>query len=226
MAAAPLALLALCWVGSACGQVGVSLQVESNYQFRGVSLSDDQPDAHLLIAYDHRSGWFAGAALAGVEVAPGERRGQWLAYMGYARPVGFGLAGEVGVNVSHFGGATSFDYQEIFAGVSGERWSLRLSYSPDYFGRGVRTLYTELNASLPLVTSLRGFAHAGLLDTLGTAARIGSSRSRLDGRLGLAFSSSSFELQLARYASSTGGPYAAEYDRRRGGWWLSASSFF
>ena len=101
-----------------------------------------------------------------------------------------------------------------------------VSYSPDHFGRGVRTLYTELNASLPLVTSLRGFAHASLLDTLGTAARIGSAKSRLDGRLGVAFSSNSFELQLARCASGTVGPYPAEYGRKRGGWWLSAPCFF
>ena len=226
MAVAPVALLALCWVGSSCGQVGVSLQVESDYRFRGVSLSDDRPDAHVQLAYDHRTGWFAGAALTGVELAPGERRAQWFGYLGYARPVGFGLAMEAGVSVSHFGAATDFDYQETFAGVSGDRWAVRLSYSPDYFGRRVRTLYSELDASLPLVPSLRGFAHAGLLDTLGTAARIGSSRSRLDGRVGVAFSVSSFELQLARYASSTGGPYPAEYDRRRGGWWLSATGFF
>ena len=41
-------------------QTTVSAAIESDYRFRGISLSDGKPDVRFNIGYDHKSGAYAG----------------------------------------------------------------------------------------------------------------------------------------------------------------------
>lgn len=220
-------LLLLLAAGEARSQWGASVTAESDYRFRGVSLSNEKPDLHLSLAYDHASGWYAGAAVARVELEREQRDAQWLGYIGHARRLTAGLSTELGLVASHVGGAAHYDYAELYTGLAAERWSARLYYSPDYFGRGVQTLYTELNVNLPLGEALRAFGHAGALTRLRGLAPHGGPRTRYDVRLGLSLSATqASQLQLAWTTTTRGGAYPANYARKRSAVVLSAAYFF
>ena len=201
---------------AAQAQVGVSIGVESDNRFRGVSLSDGRPDLRLSLAYDHVSGIFAGATATQVEFVRGRHALQLLGYAGYVVRVAPGLGAEFGITSSSFGGDTRYDYSEVFAGVAGERWSARAYYAPDYFGFHQATLYLELDANTPLTPRLRLFGHAGALAARGGAATDEQREIRVDARVGLGFGvAESVDLQLAWVTATRGGPYVVQYGTRR-----------
>lgn len=213
--------------GAAHAQFGFSVGVESDNRFRGVSLSDGQPDVRLSVSYDHDGGAFAGATATQVEFMRGRHSTQLLGYAGYVMRVTPGLGVEAGVTSSTFSGETRYDYTEVFAGVLSERWSLRAYYAPDYFGFGQATAYVELDANVPLTPRLRLFGHVGALRALGSLAADAPGRTRSDLRVGLGFGAlPSVDVQLAWVTASRGGPYVVEYSTRRNTFVLSALASF
>lgn len=212
--------------GVARAQVGGSIVVESDYRFRGVSLSSENPTAHLNLNYDHPRGWYAGASLAGVEFEPGPRRAAITAYGGWARRQGKGQAWEAGAIWNQFPDAAVYNYAELYAGFIAERWSARVYLSPDYFGRGVRTLYAEFNGAHSLTSDLRSFAHLGALVPLAVDTARGVAQTRYDARVGLGLRMDAFDLRLAWVGSSQALPYVGAYEQRRSTVVLSASYDF
>ena len=209
---------------AAQAQLGASVRIESDYRFRGVSLSDGRPDVHLDLAWDHASGAYAGVSATAVELERGARRAALLGYAGYARAPDAQAPGwEAGLSAAHFAGAAGYDYAELYAGLIGERWNARLAYSPDYFGQGRRTLYAELNAGRALAPPWRVFAHAGALAALGGAAD--GARVRGDLRLGAAVTREAWELQLAWVAAGSDGFYPLAYPGTRRSFVLTLARF-
>ena len=217
-----LAPIALLLGGAAQAQLGATLSVDSDYRFRGVSLSDSKPAWRLTLNHDFASRAYAGVSATRVQLASDDRYSQLAGYAGYVtRPLD-GRALEFGASLFHFTGDTSYDYVEAYAGVLAERWSLRLHYAPDYFGRGVQAAYVDAGAHWPLNEKLRFFGHAGALVPLaGRTFGPDDGRTRLDLRLGLGMSTGSFDIQLAWVDATRGGPYPAVYGGRRNTWQLS-----
>ena len=234
LARAASAALLLGLAASAWGQTSASLTAESDYRFRGVSLSDARPALHLSLAYDHASGWYAGASIGAVELDSRQRQAALLGYFGFARRAAAGLAWEIGASAAHFGDDSGYDYAEVFAGVIGERWNVRAYFSPSYFGSGTRTIYAELNGGLPLSLLLsrllnrppRLFSHVGALAQLGGGAPDDSQRVRFDARVGLSASLDASELQLAWVSGGRGGLYPIAHVHQRNAWVLSATYLF
>ena len=219
-ALAPVALL----LGSAAhAQLGATVSVDSDYRFRGVSLSDSKPAWRVTLNHDFLSGAYAGASATRVELARGDRYSQLVGYAGYVtRPLD-GRSFEFGASFSHFTGDSSYDYLDAYAGVLAQRWGLRVHYAPDYFGRGVQVAYADANANWPLNANIRLFGHVGALVPLaGRSFGPDDRRTRVDLRLGLGATAGSLDVQLAWVEATRGGPYPAVYAGRRGAWQLSA----
>lgn len=138
------------------------MSLVSDYIYRGVSLSKDNPEAQLNLNADFDSGWFAGLFASPVDV-PGTH-GQAIGYGGYARQWTSDVSWEVGVSETAYTSGSSQNYSEVFAGLSSERFNGRLYYSPNYLGQSVHSVYGEINFNQPLTSSLRLNAHAGYLD--------------------------------------------------------------
>ena len=49
--------------GIAFAQVGGNIAFLSDYRYRGVSLSKEEPTLRLSVGYDDPGGWFGGASL-------------------------------------------------------------------------------------------------------------------------------------------------------------------
>ena len=210
---------------SAHAQLGASLAADSDYRFRGVSLSDSKPVLRVTLNYDAPGGWYAGASATRAELARDERYMQWLPYAGYVMRLDDSRRLELGVSYSHFGGNSSYDYGEAYVGLLADRWSARVYYAPNYFGRHIRSAYAELNAHALLNPNLRLFGHIGALAPLGHIDA-GSGRTRIDLRIGAGLALREVDLQLAWVAATRGGPYPAVYGGRRAALVASASISF
>lgn len=223
---APLAALLLGLAGSACSQTAVSLKVESDFIFRGVSLSGGRPDAALSVDYDGIGGGYAGGSAKSVEFDPGERQTALFAYFGSVRRVDSGLAWELGATGAVFSADSRYDYGEVFVGVIARRWTARVYLSPSYFGSGVPSAYFELNGGIPVSSVWSLSAHAGAIAPLGSTSPDDSRRVRFDVRLGVGAAMGAWELQLARAGATRHGFHPALYTDRRAMWLLSATYAF
>lgn len=223
---APLAVLLLGLAGTACSQTTVSLKVESDFIFRGVSLSGGRPDASLSVDWDSTGGGYAGGSATTVEFDPGQRRAALLAYIGYVRRAEPGLAWEVGATGAAFGADSRYDYGEAFVGVIARRWTARVYLSPSYFGSGVPSAYVELNGGIPLTSVWSLSAHAGALAPIGITSPDDSRRPRLDVRLGVGAAMGPWELHLAWAGATRDGFHPDLYADQRSTWLLSAAYVF
>lgn len=190
------------------------MAAESDYRFRGVSLSDSKPGLHATLNVDAPGGAYGGVSLTRAALTPAERYTQVLGYAGWVTPAGGGRHVEIGASFAHFVGNASYDYAEAFFGLLAERWQLRAYVAPDYFGRDTATLYVEGNLQHPLGEQLRAFGHLGTLLVL--HAPDGTDKStRADVRVGLGWTQRHWDLQIAGSAVTPGGPYPAQYRGRR-----------
>ena len=212
---ARLALLTLALVPpAASGQVGGSLAFESDYRFRGVSLSNERPDLRLTLAYDHASGAYLGASVTRIEFRP-ERPGIALqAYAGYAGQLGAAWRWEAGATRTHDSNDSDYDYAETYLGLLTDRGSLRLYLAPNYLGTGARTAYLEFGWAWPVAPDWRLFAQGGALH------RSGASETRLDARVGGAWQTGDVEWQLAWLVAQRRAPFGVPNSQRNSLLWL------
>lgn len=212
-------------------QVSGSIALVSDYRFRGVSLSDRGPAVQASLAYDRSDGWYAGAFASSLRFGRARRTcAQLLTYAGYAWRLRDGLSADVGVDYSaFFGGASGYDYPELYVGLTTDRLSGRLHYAPRYFREDTPVIYAELNLAQPLSDRIRLLAHVGGLRR-GTSEETdrGLERYRLDARLGLGAALHDFDLQLAWiHSEGESGHYpsypACRNCANRGAWVLSVS---
>jgi uncharacterized protein (TIGR02001 family) len=208
-------------------QLSGSVSLVSNYRFRGISLSDDEPAAQFGIAYDDAHGWYAGAFASTVEF-PRASGGQLQAvpYVGYAWRTAAGPSWEVGADYSAFTVA-GHDYPEAYLGVSTEQVSARLYYSPRYFGQDSGALYAEVDATAPLRERVRLLAHLGVLRNNSVNPYSGERAHLVDGRVGIGVDLEPISVQLSWVAiSSTTAAYGLAGNRSRSGPVLTLSHAF
>lgn len=212
LAAPTLLLLAPLWLGAAGAHadVGATLSLQSDARERGVSYSDNRPDAQLGLTWDGEAGWYAGTSFSRVRFE--RQSGASLrAYGGRVFELQPGLDAEAGLLANRFENASSYGFVEAYAALLGERWKLRLYASPDYYGNGQRSLYGEFNLHWPLAQGIAAVGHAGLLRAWGLPGVVSGGPHpsvRVDLRAGVSFQlGESSELQIVWVGASRGGPF-------------------
>lgn len=225
LAAVLLASLA----GTARGQTSADLTFVSEYAGRGIAL-DTRPALQLRVEHDTDAGWYAGAFASPVRIQ-GRAQGQLIAYGGLARRLTPTLSWDAGVTRNAFLRDGARDYHEFYAGLALQRASVRLFYSPAYYGAG-RTLYLDLNGGYPLGDRLRLTGHVGWLHpfgghgdyaayagyggnpgTVGTVGYGGATRDGADVRVALVADAGDYTLQAGVQTRWHGG--LAGYPRAR-----------
>ena len=177
-----LLLLAAASCDPAGAQTSIAATIASEYSLRGLSLSDARAVPQLRIDHDTAGGAYAGLFASRVFLRASEAQASVIAYGGYARRLVSGFGWDAGVSRSIFVHDARYDYTEVYAGISSDSASARLSLSPDYYGAG-RTAYIEVNAFQPLGERLRISGHAGLLRWF--AGQGAAARERADLRVAL-----------------------------------------
>jgi uncharacterized protein (TIGR02001 family) len=200
--------------------------IQSDYRYRGISLSGRRPVATFDLAYDHPSGFYAGGSVVGQSEDGGVNTLGFIEYAGFVTRRFGRVAWDVGVNNQnlsyYYERRIPLNYSEVYVGVIGDHLSAHLHYSPNYIRPGNDTLYAEIDGSMKPAQDWRLFAHVG------TTAPVGSGpanrRQRYDVRAGVARQFSRLELQ-ASVTGTTPAPPAAT-PPERGALILGASWFF
>jgi len=224
--AAPLLLLA----APAQAQFGASVGLQSDYVYRGHSLSERRPSLSLNLAYDHPGGAYAGATLI-APVAHDEDLSRLgiVGYAGYAAALGSGPSIDLGVSASDLIGYRypkhRVSYQEVYAGLVGDHLSFHVHYSPDYFQTGAKTLYTDLDGAIRPTDAWRIFAHLGAITPLDAPRGPGSRKERYDVSLGVARAAPHSEVSLA-WVNAAPAPRAEGKPQDRAAVVLSLAYFF
>jgi uncharacterized protein (TIGR02001 family) len=194
-----------------------SVWLESDRFYRGVSQTQGHASAGLGLNLDHHSGAYGGLAVAAVELVPGPRRAQTLLYGGFARRFGDGPLGwDLGLQAVRFQDHANRNYLEAYAGLGGTDWSLRLHWSPDYYGMGRAAQYLawQQGGALPF-PRWRWLLRAGVLHW--PRELPGQRRWRADGQAGIAFDLGRFTLEAAAVAAQRSQSlYPSAYESRYG----------
>jgi uncharacterized protein (TIGR02001 family) len=195
-AAAALALTFLCV--DARAEWSGSVSVVSDYRYRGISLTGNDPALQGTIDYDDPSGFYAGAFASNVKFAfSSGREAQLLSFAGYARQLPSGLTIDAGVDYSLFSRTHDYDYPEIYCGFASGNISGRVYYSPRYFGRFGDAVYGEVNVAQPLTDKVRLVAHGGVLhSSYENAYAASTSRATFDGRIAVSFDVDGFNVEV------------------------------
>jgi uncharacterized protein (TIGR02001 family) len=190
--------------------------VQNDYRLRGYSISEGHAVGVADIAYDHGSGFYANGS-----VIAGERGDQevgvvgLIGNVGYARRLGSRFTVDTGVvrisRLQQYGASATGRYTEGYVGLSTGNLSARISYSPDYLRKGVKTLYGEVNGGLDMPAKLRLDGHLGYLDCVDWPAGR-RCVDRIDWRVGL---SRQFE-RLEAHVALSGAEAPSGRDLRAG----------
>lgn len=190
---AEIAALCCCLLAAeARADITGSVALMSDYRFRGISYSDNQPSLQANLDWSSPSGPFIGVLASTVKLGRSEPVSGIgaQAYAGYAGSLTQTVwwSGGISAYVYPNDMAESANYQELFLRVGSERVQSGLYLSRDYYGRGAPAVYVTLSGSYPLTDQLTLFAQVGWLgtghsDSNGTASERGQ---RIDGRAGLA----------------------------------------
>lgn len=194
-------------------ELGATVSLFNDLQFRGYSLSERRPVATLDFAYDDPSGVYGGASATavfreGMEPAP-------LGFQlngGYAKRLKSGTTIDVGVihsSYSHYSRAgRSESYTEVYAGISRGPLSSRIYLSPHYFAPGVWSAYGEVNGVISPARKWSIEGHLGMHVPIRTPASE-NYRKDFDWRIGV-----SREIgRLSLHAAWSDGAPAKDYYR-------------
>lgn len=196
--AALTGLVLACCAQQAAADFSGSVAAVSNYRYRGVSLSHNDPAAQAALIYDDPRGWYAGAFASTVRIGqPASNEAQGIALAGYAARTPIGATVEAGAVYSGFTGPTSYAYWDFLVGATYERVTARVHWSPSYYGRGYDAVYGEVDAAYRLFEHVQISAHAGALWTNARDAYGGTFDTVFDARVGFVFDFDRFNVQVS-----------------------------
>ncbi|MFK3648674.1 TorF family putative porin [Lysobacter enzymogenes] len=152
----------------------------SDYVWRGVSQTQEDPALQAEINLEHRSGFYAGLWASSIDfTAPGEEhdgvRYELDGYVGWSGELRPGLELDVVLTRAAYPGAKrgfDYDYTELEGTLSfAGHYHVGLAYSPDIFGLGGKGYYWNAGGEWPLGESGFGLkaqiGHYDLQDPLG-----------------------------------------------------------
>jgi uncharacterized protein (TIGR02001 family) len=188
-------------------QIGGALSLQSDYRYRGISLSNARPVLTLDLTYDHPSGFYAGASTIAADRGGAVESLGFIEYAGYATPKRGGVSWDVGINNQNLAYYSDkrypLNYSEVYVGMIGDHLSAHLHYSPNYIRPGYNALYAEVDGSFRPADKWRLFAHVGTTAPVGD---IEGRRQRYDARIGVARQFGPFEVQASVTATTPNPP--------------------
>lgn len=185
-----------------------SVALQSEYRYRGQNPGKGNAVPQVTLNIDGVAGWYLGGFASAMTI--GDLEGYKLqGYAGYARRLQSGASWEVGCSRITYTQAHPNDFSECYAGMSFERGSTRIYYSPKYLGFSAKTVYAEVSAFYPVHPRFNLIAHAGVLYNLSDGYWPGiPTSSRVDARIGVGIPFGNWTVQIAReYVQDDGRRY-------------------
>lgn len=159
LAAAALSLTAL----TAHAEVTGTVSAVSDYNFRGISLSANDPALQGSVDYAHESGFYAGAWASNIDYGDDvDGDIEVDVYAGFAGEFSEGFGYDVGLVYYTYPSSDDIkDYPEIYGGLTFKWFEVKQWYTNDYSGTDLDAFYTEGNATFELPANFGLTAHLG-----------------------------------------------------------------
>lgn len=162
-------------VASAEWEPSANVSIVTDYVFRGISQTDEDPAIQGGFDIGHSSGFYAGIWGSNVDFDDGDEAHLELDYyVGFANEFANGLGYDVGFLYYDYPGASSsldYDFWEVYAGLSytfdatlEPTVGLKVNYSDEFFGDTGDALYWDLSLGLSLPYDLALDLHWGYQD--------------------------------------------------------------
>jgi uncharacterized protein (TIGR02001 family) len=122
------------------GAISATLSLATDYVFRGVSQTLEQPQVQVDLNWSHQSGWYTGVWSSNTEFGGAGNSMEFDPYIGFSSSIAdTNWSYDVGYWHYHFPGAQlDFDYGEFYGtstyGPENLNISFSLFYADDYFG--------------------------------------------------------------------------------------------
>lgn len=215
-----ISALAICGLATtAHAEVTGTAAVTSDYDFRGVSLSGEDPAFQASIDYAHDNGFYASLWGSNIDYGPDfDGTIEIDLNAGLAGETEIGIGWDVGLVWYTYPDSDSSpakskieDYGEAYLGGSYKMVDAKVWYTDDYADAGDSAWYTELNANFELPAGLTLDLHVGrsfgdYWDQLATDTEIDLDTTGIDGdytdwAIGLGYTVGYFDLSL-RYVDT------------------------
>jgi uncharacterized protein (TIGR02001 family) len=156
-------LVAALWASGAQAQFSSTVDVVSDYDFRGVSLSARDPALQASLDYTFGdSGFSAGAWASNVDFGPDyDADVEVDYYVDYERALNDTFALYAGISLYTYPSSDVDSSPEAYVGFGAGDFELRQWFTHDYSALGQTALYTEANYTAALSESLALTFHAG-----------------------------------------------------------------
>lgn len=147
--------------GASQAQVSGTVTATTDYDFRGISQTMEDPALQASVDWADDSGLYLGAWASNVDFGT-EADYEIDLYAGFTGEIEGGLGWDLGfVYYYYVPDDDNFEYPEIYAGVNYQMFDAKLWYSNDYAGTDESSFYVEANANFELVEGFGLSLHAG-----------------------------------------------------------------
>lgn len=148
-----------------------NVALTTDYTFRGISQTNENPAIQGGFNVNHASGFYAGVWGSNVDFNEDETGGvdgatlELDLFGGFAGKFG---ASELGYDVGVIGylypgadDSRNYDYTEVYAGLTYSMFSAKYYYSPEFFAETGSAGYIDLTVNVPLPNDFGFIAHVG-----------------------------------------------------------------
>lgn len=188
---AALGLLAT--AAAANAEVSGTAAIVSDYDFRGITQTAEDPAVQLSIDYAHESGWYVGTWGSNVDFGTDDPSTEVDLYTGFKGSVGdFGY--DAGIVYYAYPTASDLNFAEIYGKASISIVSGGLYYSNDFGATDESAFYAYADVGIPAGPVTFGL-HAGYSDGDAIEALFGDD-SYADYSAGISYSASNLTLSL------------------------------
>ena len=196
LAAVGLAFAAVTANAEITGTIGAY----SDYNWRGITQTSQDPALQGSIDYAHDSGFYAGVWASNVDFGDCcDEEIETDLYLGFSG--GEDITWDVGGIYYVYPGAEDLDFWEIYAGLGWNWLSGKISYSSDFANYDETALYYEANGEWELPANFGLNAHVGYSDGDGIELAYGQS-DYFDWAVGVSYTLGHFDFGL-KYADGS-----------------------
>ena len=197
-----LAAIGLLSASAAHAEISSTWTLTSDYDFRGITQTDEDPALQASFDYAAETGWYVGAWASNVDFPGYDGSLELDLYTGFSGGEEDGLGWDVGLVWYTYPGSDSSDtedkiadFPEIYGGITYGIWSGKLWYSNDFGGTDESSIYLDGGVDIPLPRDLSLSVHAGYSDGDGIDASYGVSN-YFDYSVGIGYTLDNFNLSL------------------------------
>jgi uncharacterized protein (TIGR02001 family) len=149
--------------GIAQADVSGTAAIVSDYDFRGITQSNEDPAVQLSIDYASASGWYVGTWGSNIDWLP-EASTEVDVYTGFKGASDGGLGWDVGVVYYAYPDDSDVNTYEVYGKLSFSVLTGSVYYTDDYYNTNEDEIYLSLDAAIPAGPLSIGL-HAGFTDS-------------------------------------------------------------